>query len=85
MQSFSHPFFDIEIEPDDVVGETWLVKILSVDGRRFTYQLHGPVDPAAIEYMKSLMDAAVFGDLVIERVGEALEARDASGTLRKHS
>jgi hypothetical protein len=85
VQSFSHPFFDIEIEPADIVGETWLVKILSVDGRRFTYQLHGPVDPEAIEYIKSLMDAAVFGDLVIERTADGLDSREATSRLKKHS
>ena len=85
MQSFSHPFFDIEIEPAQLGGETWLVKVLSVDGRRFTYALQGPVDPRAVDYMKSLMDAAVFGDLVIERTDDALEARESPTSLKKHS
>jgi hypothetical protein len=85
VQSFSHPFFDIEIEPAESGGEKWLVKILSIDGRRFTYALQGPVDQLAVDYMRSLMDAAVFGDLVIERTGDALEARESPTSLKKHS
>ena len=85
MQSFSHPFFDIEIEAAEPGGEKWLVKILSIDGRRFTYALEGPVDQAAVDYMKSLMDAAVFGDLVIERTEGGLEARESPTSLKKHS
>ena len=85
MQSFSHPFFDIEIEPGEGGPEKWLVKILSIDGRRFTYALEGPADETAVDYMKSLMDAAVFGDLVIERTEGGLEARESPTSLKKHS
>ena len=85
MQSFSHAFFDIEVEPADIVGEGWLVKILSVDGRRFSYELHGPLGPDAIEYMKSLLDAGVFGDLVIDRSGDGWTASEAPGFLKRHS
>ena len=85
MQSFSHPFFDIEIEAENLEKEVWLVKILSIDGRRFTYELHGAVDAIAIDYMKELMDAAVFGDLVIERTPAGLDARESPSTLKKHS
>ena len=43
------------------------------------------IDPAAIDYMKSLLDAAVFGDLVIERTEAGLEARESPTNLKKHS
>ena len=68
VQPFSHPFFDIEIEPTIGDEQAYFVKVLSVSGHRFTYELHGPLDQPAIDYMKSLLDVACFGDLVIEPV-----------------
>ena len=35
--------------------------------------------------MKSLLDAACFGDLVIDRSDEGLEARESASRLKKHS
>jgi len=66
-EPFSHTFFDIEIETVDASAEIHLVKILSVAGHRFTYEVHGPLTDDSITYMRGLMDAAVFSDLVIER------------------
>src|SRR5438477_9739739 len=39
----SHTFFDIEIERVDSPDEIHLVKILAIDGRRFTYDLRPPL------------------------------------------
>ncbi|HYR90412.1 MAG TPA: hypothetical protein VE422_40440 [Terriglobia bacterium] len=85
MDSFSHPFYDIDIERLSVTDEIHLVKILSIDGRRFTYELRGPLTKDAITFMKGLIDAAVFGDLIIEPTAEGLEARESPARLKKHS
>ncbi len=84
-ESFSHTFFDIDVETVDPVAEIHLVKILSVDGRRFTYELRGALTEDAIAYMKGLMDAAVFSDLLIERSAEGWEGRESPTRLKKHS
>jgi hypothetical protein len=84
-EPFSHTFFDIEIETVDPVAEIHLVKILSVAGQRFTYELRGALTHDAIAYMKGLMDTAVFSDLVIERSAEGWEGREYHGHLKKHS
>lgn len=84
-EPFSHTFFDIEVETVDPSAGTHLVKILSVDGRRFTYEVRGALTEDAITYMKGLMDAAVFSDLVIERSGEGWEGRESRAHLKKHS
>ena len=44
VQPFSHPFFDVEIESGTGDGQAYFVKVLSVSGHRFTYELHGPLD-----------------------------------------
>ena len=85
IDSFSHPFYDIEIERLSVTDEIHLVKILSIDGRRFTYELRAPLTEDAIIFMKGLMDAAVFGDLIIEPFPDGLEARESPSRLKKHS
>jgi len=82
MQTFSHPFVDIEIEP---TSTGHLVKILSIDGRRFTYDLRAPFSPDAITYIKSLIDAAVFGDLIIEETDDGFESRESPVRVAKHS
>jgi hypothetical protein len=84
-EPFFHTFFDIEIETVDASTEIYLVKILSVSGHRFTYEVHGPLTNDAITYMKGLLDAAVFSDLVIERAGEEWEGRESRTHLKKHS
>ena len=85
LDSFSHTFFDIEIETSDPSVEIHLVKILSVSGHRFTYELRGGMTEDAIAYMKGLMDMAVFADLVIERSGENWESMESPKHLKKHS
>lgn len=85
IDSISHPFYDFEIEHLQSESESHLIKILSVDGRRFTYELRAPLTEDAIVYIKSLIDAVMFGDLVIERSNEGYEARESQGRLRKHS
>jgi hypothetical protein len=85
IDSFPHPFYDIEIERLSVTDEIHLVKILSIDGRRFTYELRAPLTEEAITYIKSLIDAAVFGDLILEPSAEGLEARESPSRLKKHS
>jgi hypothetical protein len=85
IDSFSHPFYDIEIELAETAGETVLVKILSIDGRRFTYQLRGALTEEAVQYMKTLMDSAVFTDMVVEHSAEGWEVRQSPVRLKKHS
>ena len=85
LESFPHPFFDIEMEAIDVSIDARLVKILSIDGRRFTYELRGVLTDDAIVYIKSLMDAAVFSDMVIEHSPEGWQARQSNTRLKKHS
>jgi hypothetical protein len=87
VHSITHTFYDFEIEP---VGqgspeEVHLVKILSVDGRRFTYEVRGGLSEEVVVYVKSLIDAVVFSDLVIEKTDEGFEAREAGKTLKRHS
>ena len=84
-ESISHTFYDFEIERVGSQEEISLVKILSVAGQRFTYELRAPLTDEAVVYIKSLIDAVVFSDLVIERSGDGFEAREATGRLKKHS
>lgn len=85
MESFEHPFYDIDIETVDAANELRLIKILSIDGRRFTYQLHGALDEAAVQYIKSVIDAACFSDMLIERNGSDFEIIESRNRLKKHS
>ena len=84
-EPFSHTFFDIEVETVDVSADVHLVKILSVSGHRFTYEVRGPLTEDAITYMKGLLDVAVFSDLIVERSDEGWEARESPNHLKKHS
>jgi dsDNA-specific endonuclease/ATPase MutS2 len=84
-EPFSHTFFDVEIETVNASPEIHLIKLLSVSGHRFTYELRGPLTDDAITYMKGLMDTAVFSDLIIERSGEGWEGRETRTYLKKHS
>ena len=85
IESFEHPFYDIEVEVLDADVDLHLVKILSIDGRRFTYQLSGTLDEAAISYIKSVIDAACFGDMLIERSGPDFKIAESRARLKKHS
>ena len=85
IDSFSHPFFDIDIETIDELKNVHLVKILAIDGRRFTYEIRAAVTEDAIIYMKSLLDSAVFSDLLIEPSAVGFEARESPARLKKHS
>lgn len=84
-EPISHPFFHIEVEHVSSSDEVYLVKILSIDGRRFTYELHAPLREDAVTYIKSLLDAVVFSDLIIEWTADGFEARESRGHLKKHS
>ena len=86
-RSISHTFFDFEIEGPVEGGsdEVHLVKILSVDGRRFTYEVHGGLTDEAVTYIKSLLDSVVFSDMIVEKTDEGFEAREATTRLKKHS
>jgi hypothetical protein len=86
--TISHTFFDFEVEPAPLESgqeEIHLVKILAVDGRRFTYEVHGALTEEAIRYIKTLIDAVVFSDTIIQKTDERFEAREAPTRLRKHS
>ena len=85
MESFDHPFFDIEIETADASVDLHLIKILSIDGRRFTYQFRGELDEEAVQYVKSVIDAACFGDMLIERNGSSFIITESRQHLKKHS
>jgi len=85
IESISHPFFDIEVEHLDPPGELHLIKILSIDGRRFTYELRAPLTEDAVIYIKSLIDGVVFSDLIVELTTEGFEARESRSHLKKHS
>jgi hypothetical protein len=85
-ESISHTFYDFEIEQiEGSPDEIYLVKILSVDGRRFTYQVHGELSDESVVYIKSLIDAVMFSDLIIEKTAAGFEAREATSRLKKHS
>jgi hypothetical protein len=85
IESISHTFFDIELERVDSREDHHLVKILSVDGRRFTYDLRGPLNDEAVTYIKGLMDAVVFSDVVIEATPDGFEVHESKARLKKHS
>jgi hypothetical protein len=82
IESFEHPFFDVDIEK---VTDGYLVKILSVSAHRFTYLVRGNLDANAVAYIRSLLDAAVFGDMVIEHHLGSWEAAESPTRLKKHS
>ena len=81
----THTFYDFEIERIGSPDEIHLVKILAVDGRRFTYELRAPLTDEAVTYIKSLIDAVVFSDIVIERTDDGFDARESTARLKKHS
>jgi hypothetical protein len=86
--SITYTFYDFEVErldPASSPNEIHLVKVLSVDGRRFTYEVHGELTEEAVAYIKTLIDAVVFSDMIVERTAEGFEAREALRTLKKHS
>ncbi len=85
IHSISHTFFDFELEQIRSPDESHLVKILSVDGRRFTYELRAPLTEEAVNYIKSLLDAVVFNDVVIESANGEFEVREPTTRLKKHS
>lgn len=85
IHTITHTFFDIEVEPVSSPEESQLVKILSVDGRRFTYELRAPLTEEAVNYIKSLLDAVVFNDVVIESSNGGFEVREPTTRLKKHS
>jgi hypothetical protein len=85
IQSISHTFYDFEIERVESPNEVHLVKILSIDGRRFTYEVHDGLSEETVVYIKSLIDALVFNDMIVERTPEGFEAREARHRLKKHS
>ena len=83
--AITHTFYDFEIEKVDGPNEVHLVKILSIDGRRFTYELRSELTEEAVTYIKSLIDAVVFSDVVIEKTDEGFDVREATTRLKKHS
>ena len=85
-RSISHTFYDFEIEQiQDSPDEIYLVKVLSVDGRRFTYEVRGELSNESVTYIKSLIDAVMFSDLIIEQTAAGFEARETTARLKKHS
>ena len=85
IESIAHTFYDFEIETVGLPDEIYLVKILAVDGRRFTYELRAALTEEAVTYIKSLIDAVVFSDITIERTAGGFDARETTTRLKKHS
>jgi hypothetical protein len=92
ISSISYTFYDFEIErlkpnfgTEGSPDEIYLVKILSIDGRRFTYEVRGELTEDAVAYIKSLIDSVVFSDMVISKTADGFEASEASTRLKKHS
>jgi hypothetical protein len=85
IQSISHTFYDFEIERVNSPDEIHLVKVLSVDGRRFTYELRAELTEEAVIYIKDLIDSVVFSDMVIEKTAEGFAATETKAKLKKHS
>jgi hypothetical protein len=83
IESIEHPFYDIDIEP--LEPGLQLIKVLAIDGRRFTYQLHGELDEAAVAYIKSVLDAACFSDMLIEQNGGDFQITESTKRLKRHS
>jgi len=84
-EPISHPFFHIEVESLNTPDRIYLIKILSIDGRRFTYELRAALTEEAVKYVKTLLDAVVFSDLIIEWTGDGFEAHETRENLQKHS
>ena len=89
VKEITYTFYDFEIEevtPSPAESEIHLVKVLSVDGRRFTYEVHGGLTEEVVVYVKSLIDAVVFSDMIVEKTSEGFDAREVNGRrLKKHS
>ena len=85
LETFEHPFFHIEIETLDPATDDHLIKILAVDGRRFTYRFRGRLDDDAVNYVKTILDANCFSDMLIERNGTDFSITEARERLKKHS
>ena len=85
IDTIHHIFFDIDVEHVGDTGELHLIKILSIDGRRFTYELRAPLNEEAVDYIKTLLDAVVFSDTIIESSSDGFEARESQSRLKKHS
>src|SRR5262249_31705132 len=92
ISSISYTFYDFEIErlkanfgAEGSPDEIHLVKILSIDGRRFTYEVRGELTEDAVAYIKHLIDSVVFSDIVISRTADGFEAQEAPTRLKKHS
>ena len=84
-EPISHAFFHIEVESLNTPDRIYLIKILSIDGRRFTYELRAALTEEAVKYVKTLLDAVVFSDLIIEWTGDGFEAHETRENLQKHS
>jgi hypothetical protein len=82
LPEITYTFFDFEVERAE---EVHLVKILAVDGRRFTYAVQGDLTEDAVAYIKTLLDAAVFSDVIIERSPDGFDVRESTSRLKKHS
>ncbi len=85
VESIQHTFYDIELEHMTAPHRACLIKILSIDGRRFTYELRAELTEDAVTYIKSLIDGLMFGDLILEPGADGFEASEAKGRLKKHS
>jgi hypothetical protein len=80
----THTFFDVETELAETPEGTFLVKILSVDGRRFTYHVHAPLTDDVVSFIKDCLDRVYFSDLIIERSETGWTCRESPTRLKKH-
>ena len=66
MRGIEHPYHHIELEPIDDPPDSILIKILSMDGRRFTFLFRGELTEDAVDFVKQTIEGGAIQDLWIE-------------------
>ncbi len=84
MRAIEHPYHHIQLEPIDDPPDSVLIKILSIDGRRFTFLLHSELTEEAVDFVKHTIEGGAIQDLWIERIEGKFELRDPPKPLKKH-
>ena len=84
MRGIEHQYHHIELEPIDDPPDSVLIKILSLDGRRFTYRFEGELTEDAVDFVKQTIEDGAIQDLWIERVEGKFRFRDPPKVLKKH-
>ena len=79
-----HRYHDIEIEAERDPDGPHLVKVLALDGRRFTYRVKTGLDEETVAFIRRMIDSGMRSDLVIERIDGQFRAESPVGSLKKH-